>query len=195
MVEFNKWFYPQLDKEGLVFDVRWNGGGSFSQIMLERLRRSVLSFDRTRNGYVMTYPYRLLNGPFVVLLNEFSGSDGDIFPQAVKLEGLAPLIGMRSWGGVVGIFSIRPLVDGGLVTAAEAAWWDPQDGWSLENRGVIPDIEVQNLPQDLARGVDAQLDRGIAEVLRLREENPPAEPDFERVRGRDRRHFSDEMDD
>ena len=193
MVAFNKWFYPQLDKEGLVVDTRWNGGGFVSQMLVERLRRPVLAYDRVRGGAVSSYPYRVLNGPFVVLTNEMAGSDGDIFPQAIQLEGLAPVIGMRSWGGVVGINSIRPLQDGGLVTQPVAAWWDSQKGWGVENHGVDPDIEVQNLPQELVQGVDAQLDRGIAEVLRLHAEDPPVSPDFGPVPPRTRRSYRDEM--
>ncbi len=195
LVEFNTWFYPQLDREGMIVDVRWNGGGAVSQMLLERFRRRVLSFGLARGGAIGTYPDRVLNGPFVVLTNEFAGSDGDIFPQAVQLEELAPVIGARSWGGVVGIRSMRPLVDGGLVTTSEVAWWDPRDGWSLENRGVIPDIEVQNLPQELARGEDAQLDRGIEEVLRLHGQHPPLEPDFGPIRQRTRRAFRGELRD
>lgn len=186
LIEFNTWFYPQLDRQGMVVDVRWNGGGAVSQMILERLRRRVVSFDRARNGGRSTYPYRVLNGPFVVLTNEFAGSDGDIFPAAVQLEGLAPVIGMRSWGGVVGIRNDKRLVDGGFLTQPEFAWWDSKQGWALENRGVIPDIEVQNLPQDLARGVDGQLDRAIQEVLRLHAERPPIEPGFGPARDRSR---------
>jgi tricorn protease len=187
MIEFNTWFYPQLRKEGMIVDMRWNGGGFVSQMILERFRRPVVSFNRARGGSIDTYPNRTLNGPFVVLTNEFAGSDGDIFPAAVQLEGMAPVIGMRSWGGVVGINSIRPLVDGGLLTQPASAWWDMKQGWDLENRGVVPDIEVQNLPQDLARGIDAQLDRGIREVMRLHAEHPPIKPGFgpARPRGRD----------
>jgi tricorn protease len=193
LVEFNTWFYPQLDKEGMVVDVRWNGGGFVSQLLVERLGRDLLAFSLARGGDVSTYPYRVLNGPFVVLTNEFAGSDGDIFPQAVQLAGLAPVIGMRSWGGVDGIRSLRPLVDHGLITNPEVAWWDSKDGFRLENRGVIPDIEVPNLPQELARGEDAQLERGIAEVLRLHREHPPARPDFGDVRPRSRRAFRSEL--
>jgi tricorn protease len=187
MIEFNTWFYPQLDLEGMVVDVRWNGGGFVSQMILERFRRAVLSFNRDRSGGVRSYPYRTLNGPFVVLTNEHAGSDGDIFPAAVQLEGLAPVIGMRSWGGVVGINSIRPMVDGGLLTQPATAWWDPEHGWELENRGVVPDIEVQNLPQQLGRGEDVQLDRAVEEVLKLHAAQPPLEPRFgpARPRGRD----------
>jgi C-terminal processing protease CtpA/Prc len=80
---------------------------------------------------------------------------------------------MRSWGGVVGIRGDKPTVDGGMLTQPEFAWWDPKQGWGLENRGVIPDIEVQNMPQDLAKGIDSQLDRAIAEVMMLHDKNPP----------------------
>lgn len=193
MTRFNTWFYPQLDREGMVVDVRWNGGGSVSQMILERFRRKPISFDRARGGGLATYPYRVLNGPFVVITNEFAGSDGDIFPAAVQLEGLAPVIGMRSWGGVVGIRGDKPLQDGGLLTQPEYAWWDPKQGWSLENRGVVPDIELQNLPQDLARGRDAQLDRAIEEVMRLRDRRPPLKPEFGPAKDRSRKAFESEL--
>lgn len=193
LIEFNTWFYPQLDREGMVVDVRWNGGGAVSQMILERFRRHLVSFDRARGGGISTYPYRVLNGPFVVITNEFAGSDGDIFPMAVQLEGLAPVIGMRSWGGVVGIRADKLLVDGGILTQPEFAWWDPKQGWDLENRGVVPDIELQNLPQDLARGIDAQLDRAIREVLQLHREHPPVPPAFGPVRDRSRKAFREEQ--
>src|SRR5262245_9886096 len=193
LVAFQTWFYPQLEKEGMVVDVRWNGGGFVSQLIVERLRRELISFDRSRGGGVYTYPQRVLNGPFVVVTNEHAGSDGDIFPAAVQLEKLAPVIGMRSWGGVVGIRGDKPTVDGGMLTQPEFAWWDPKQGWGLENRGVIPDIEVQNLPQDLAKGIDTQLDRAIAEVMMLREKEPPIRPKFDAARDRSRKAFEKEL--
>ncbi len=193
LVAFNTWFYPQLDKEGMVIDVRWNGGGAVSQMIIERLRRSILSFDRARGGGVTSYPYRALNGPFVVVTNEFAGSDGDIFPRAVQLAGLAPVIGKRSWGGVVGIRGDKQLVDGGMVTQPEFAWWEPAKGWALENHGVDPDIDVQNLPQDVAKGVDTQLDRAIQEVLSLREKHPPIKPDFGPVNPKSRDAYKKEL--
>jgi len=178
LVEFNRWFYPQLDKEGMIVDCRYNGGGFVSQMILERFRRKVVSFDRSRGGGIYPYPYRTLNGPFVVLTNEQAGSDGDIFPYAVQMEKLAPVIGTRSWGGVVGIRDDKQLVDGGHLTQPEYAWWDPVRGWAIENQGVIPDIEVMNLPQDAAKGIDAQLDRGIKEVMMLHSEHPPIKAAF-----------------
>jgi tricorn protease len=194
MIAFDTWFRPQIDKEGLVVDARWNRGGNVSEIILERLRRHVLTFTRARGGTQFTYPVTALNGPFVVLANEFSGSDGDIFPAAVKLEGLAPVIGQRTWGGVVGCrCADKPMVDGGLLTQPEFAWNDPRGGWTIENHGVDPDIPVQTLPQELAKGVDAQLDRAIAEVMKLRAAHPPVKPNYTAVRPRSRQAFEHEL--
>lgn len=176
--EFDTWFYPQLDKEGMVVDARWNGGGFVSQLIVARLARQAVWFDRARGGGTGTYPYRLLNGPFVCMTNQFAGSDGDIFPAAIQKLKLAPVIGKRSWGGVIGIRGIRPLQDGGALTHPEFAPLDPKHGWSIENYGVDPDIDIENMPQELARGFDAQLDRAIQEVLRLHRDNPPYKPQF-----------------
>ncbi len=192
LIAFDTWFYPQLDKEGMVVDARYNQGGFVSPLIFSRFARHLLWWDRARGGSIWTYPNRVLNGPFVVLTNEHAGSDGDIFPMAIQVARLAPVIGKRSWGGVVGIRGGRPLVDGGVLTQPEFAWWHPQQGWSLENRGVLPDIEVEELPQEAARGIDAQLDRGITEVLRLREEHPPLKPQFAPVPDRSRAAFSGE---
>jgi tricorn protease len=173
--EFETWFYPQLTLEGMVVDVRYNGGGWVSQLILDRLRRRPLHFDINRYGEPDTYPFRVLNGPFVVLVNEEAGSDGDIFPSMVQSEGLAPVIGTRSWGGVIGIRSEKSLVDGTMVTHPEFATWEPERGWILENHGVDPDIVIDNLPHEEAAGTDPQLTRAIEEVLRLHAENPPIE--------------------
>jgi tricorn protease len=190
--EFDTWFYPQLDKEGMVVDARFNGGGFVSQLIVERLMRHVISFDRARGGGISTYPQKVLNGPFVVLTNEYAGSDGDIFPKAIQRSGLAPVIGKRSWGGVIGIRGAWELADGGGVTSPEFAYWWPKEGWAVEGHGVDPDIEVDNLPQELGRGVDAQLDRGIQEVLRLRQEKPPVVPNFGPVPDHSRKAFQKE---
>ena len=194
MVEFATWFYPQLDKQGMVVDNRWNGGGFTSQLFVSRLQRTLVASFRSRHGRVGRWPSATLNGPFVVVTNQFAGSDGDIFPRAVQLLGLAPVIGMRSWGGVVGIRNDKRLVDGGVLTEPEFAWWNPTDGWEVENRGVEPDIEVDNLPQELAAGLDAQLDRGIEEVLRLLEEHPGVPLEFGPAKDRSRRAFLGELE-
>jgi len=178
LAEFDRWFYPQLDKQGMVVDMRWNAGGYVSQLIYARLNRHPVFWGRSRGGDVYSWPANILNGPSVVLVNEFSGSDGDLGPSGIQLDGLAPIIGKRTWGGVVGIRADKQLVDGGLETQPEFAPWDHVRGWGLENRGVDPDIEVENLPHDVARGVDAQLQRAVEEVARLREAEPPARPDF-----------------
>ena len=193
LTEFDTWFYSQLDKEGMVVDARWNQGGFVSQLIIERLRRKPVSFDRSRGGTTYTYPYRLLNGPYVVLTNEFAGSDGDIFPMVMQLDQLAPVIGTRSWGGVVGIRGDKPLVDGGMLTEPEYAWWDPKQGWDLENRGVIPDIVLDNQPVEVAKGIDAQLDRAIAEVMALHAQHPPLKPAFGPVKAKSRAAYRAEL--
>ena len=178
LIAFETWFASQLDKDGLVIDCRWNRGGFVSQLLLERLSRQLVGYDRARGGGLSTYPYHVLNGQFVVLTNEFAGSDGDIFPYSVQQLKLAPVIGERSWGGVVGIRGDKPMVDGGFLTQPEFAHWWPGAGWAVENHGVDPDIEVQNLPQDVAAGRDPQLDRAIAELQKELAEHPPVKPDF-----------------
>ena len=193
LIEFNRWFYPQLDKQGMVVDARWNGGGAVSEMIVERLARRLISFGRSRVGGLSTYPYKVLNGPFVVLTNRFAGSDGDIFPAVIQREKLAPVIGTRTWGGVTGINGARQLVDGGMATEPVGSWWEPQGGWTIENHGVDPDIVVENMPQDVARGVDAQLDRGIDETLKLLAEHPPVVPKFGPVRKKTRSAFEDEL--
>lgn len=189
LIAFDTWFYPQIDKEGLVMDVRWNGGGFVSERILERMRRKVVAAWRARNGSTGTYPAATIDGPFVVLTNEYAGSDGDIFPTVIQLDKLAPVIGMRSWGGVVGIRGDKPLVDGGQPTQPEFAFWDAKNLWGTENRGVIPDIEVQNLPQDVARGTDSQMDRGLAELNKLMTAKPRGKRTFSPTEDRSRKAF------
>ena len=135
-------------------------------------------WDRSRFGRPGTYPSHAPRGPVVVLTNENAGSDGDMFSQATKASGLGPLIGMRTWGGVVGIDLAKDLVDGGLTTQPEYATWFPDVRWGVENHGVEPDIEVDRTPADAIAGRDPQLDRAIEEVLRLLETNPGTPPDF-----------------
>lgn len=176
LVEFIKDFYPQVDSDGLVIDVRYNGGGFVSQMILARLARRVVGYDRPRRGAVETYPQRVHAGHKVVLVNQQAGSDGDIFPAAFQMLGLGPVIGMRTWGGVIGIRGDKRFIDGGLSTQPEYAWWDARRGWDLENRGVEPDIEVDILPQDYVAGRDPQLDRALAELERMRAAEPIARP-------------------
>ena len=164
--EFIKWYYPQLNKEGLIVDVRANGGGNVSRMIIERLRRKVLALGYSRtNDEATTYPDAVFIGPMVSILDENSGSDGDIFPAMFREAGLGPLIGKRSWGGVVGITNRGTLIDGGVVNVPEFGFANKNGEWVIEGYGVDPDIEVDNDPQSVLAGKDPQLDRAIAEVM------------------------------
>ena len=172
--EFVKWYYPQLRKHGLVVDVRGNGGGNVSQMLLRRLMLKPLGFGyRAHSEWTGTYPGVAFAGHMAALISEDSASDGDIFPYYFREAGLGPLIGKKSWGGVVGITNHGPLLDGGTVNVPEFGLGQPDKGWIVEGEGVTPDIEVDNDP---ASTVDAQLDRGIAEVMQRIEEDPPVWP-------------------
>jgi len=161
--EFIKWYYPQLRKQGLIVDVRGNGGGNVSSMILQRLMKRPLAFGyQAHNAWQDTYPSQSFIGPMVSLISETSASDGDIFPYFFREAGLGPLIGKRTWGGVVGITGRGALIDGGTVFVPEFGLGQPGEGWIIEGEGVAPDIEVENDPTSEQ---DAQLDRGIAEVL------------------------------
>ena len=164
--EFIKWYYPQIDKEGLVVDVRANGGGNVSRMLIERLRRKLLGVNYSRTDEIgNTYPDGVFIGPMVALLDQNSASDGDIFPWMFREAGLGPLIGKRSWGGVVGIGGRGPLIDGGQIFVPGSALANNKGEWIIEGYGVDPDIEVENDPRSEIAGKDPQLERGIAEVM------------------------------
>jgi tricorn protease len=175
--EFIKWYYGQIRKEGLVVDVRGNGGGNVSQMLIERLSRKLLSVDYSRNSeYAWTYPQWVFHGHIVCLLNETSASDGDIFPAMFKKAGLGPLIGKRSWGGVVGYSGHGQLLDGGSVAVPEYGFLSAEGQWAIENYGVEPDIVVENDPRLVIEGRDPQLERGIKEVMKKIEAAPKRVP-------------------
>jgi len=164
--EFIKWYYPQIDKEGLVVDVRANGGGNVSRMLIERLRRKLMGVNYARTDDIGSpYPDGVFIGPMVALLDQNSASDGDIFPWMFREAGLGPLIGKRSWGGVVGIGSRGPLIDGGNIFVPGSALANARGEWIIEGYGVDPDIEVDNDPRSEIAGKDPQLERGIAEVM------------------------------
>jgi len=178
IAEFVKWYYPQIRKEGLVVDVRSNGGGNVSQWILERLDTELLGtrFGRVRGDNPLTYPYSVFHGHMVCLINETSASDGDIFPYRFRKAGLGPLIGKRTWGGVVGISGRGPLIDGGVVYVPEMATNDVDGSYVVEGYGVDPDVEVENDPQAVLAGRDPQLERGVEEVMKRIEADPKTLP-------------------
>jgi tricorn protease len=177
--EFHRLYLTEVARDGLVVDVRYNRGGHVSQLLIEKLARRRVGYDVPRWGKPDPYPSYSVAGPMVALTNQWAGSDGDIFSHVFKLMKLGPLIGTRTWGGVIGISPRHALADGSLTTQPEYSFWFVDVGWGVENYGTDPDIEVDVAPQDHAAGRDPQLDRAIAEVLRLLEANPPAVPAFD----------------
>ena len=166
MREFVKWYFGQIRKEGLIVDVRYNGGGFVSPMLLERLARHPLGVDYARNDAdPLPYPPVVFYGHMACLINEQSGSDGDVFPHMFRQLGLGPLIGIRTWGGVVGINDYGPLIDGGHIFVPEAGSVSLAGEWIIEGHGVDPDIVVENDPTSLLAGRDPQLERAVAEVL------------------------------
>ena len=177
--EFHRGYLAEVDREGLVVDVRYNRGGHVSALLLEKLARRRIGYDASRWSEVpVPYPPESVIGPIVALTNEYAGSDGDIFSHGFKLMNLGPLIGKRTWGGVIGIWPRHSLVDGTITTQPEFSFWFYDVGWGVENYGTDPDIEVEIKPQDYARGYDAQLERGIEEIKHMLIESPPQLPEF-----------------
>jgi tricorn protease len=181
--EFHRSFLLEAEREALVVDVRDNGGGFVSQLLLEKLARRRLGWDVLRYGPPFPYPAGSPAGPMVCLTNQDAGSDGDIFSHCWKLLELGPLVGTRTWGGVVGIEIIRRLVDGGITTQPQASFWFGDVGFGVENYGTDPDVVVDKAPQDWAADADPQLDRAVALVLRaLRAHRPLTPADTKRPR-------------
>lgn len=183
--EFARYFYPQLDKEGLIIDDRANGGGNVSPMILERLAREPYRLTMRRGSKrIGTVPDALQVGPKVCLINKYSASDGDLFPWGFRALGLGKLIGTRTWGGIVGISGSLPYMDGTDIRVPFFTSYDPKTGeWIIENHGVDPDIVVDNDPIDEWNGVDRQLDLAIEEVMKeLKDRKPlpevPAPRDF-----------------
>ncbi|WP_372349855.1 PDZ domain-containing protein, partial [Streptomyces sp. KL116D] len=162
----------EVAREGLVVDVRENRGGHTSQLVVEKLARRVVGWDLPRGSRPFSYPMDAPRGPVVAVANEFSGSDGDIVNAAIKALGIGPVVGVRTWGGVIGIDSRYRLVDGTLVTQPKYATWMEGYGWGLENHGVDPDVEVVAAPQDVAAGRDPQLDEAVRLALAALADNP-----------------------
>ncbi|WP_215455382.1 S41 family peptidase [Streptomyces sp. ATCC 21386] len=166
----------EVAREGLVVDVRENRGGHTSQLVVEKLARRIVGWDLPRGMRASSYPDDAPRGPVVAVANEFSGSDGDIVNAAIKALGIGPVVGTRTWGGVVGIDSRYRLVDGTLVTQPKYAFWLEGYGWGVENHGVDPDVEVVQAPQDHAAGRDPQLDEAIRIALEGLESTPAKTP-------------------
>ena len=175
--EFIKWWYPQVRKEALVVDERDNGGGNISEMLIERLARTLHGTNFARNQDVAgTYPRVVQPGPKVALINEDTGSDGDIFADRFRGYGIGALIGKRTWGGAVGITDHGPLLDGGIVYVPEFGTGDAEGRWIIEGHGVDPDIVVEEDPLAVLSGHDPQLERAVAELMRLLPDKPRTLP-------------------
>jgi len=183
LIEFARYWFPQYYKKGFVIDARYNGGGFTADMIIDRLEREVWAVTQPREGKRLRDPERVFHGHFVVLINEDTGSNGEFFAEAIKVKKLGPVIGMRTWGGAIGIEPHQDLMDGGGTTPPQFGLYGLDRQWLIEGRGVEPDVEVQNFPGDVVRGRDAQLDAGIERVVKMVAENPkevpppPAYPD------------------
>jgi tricorn protease len=174
--EFVKYFYPQLNKKALIIDDRGNGGGNVSPMIIERLNRELTLYGMSRNNGINTKPRQMMLGPKVLLMDNYSASDGDLFPYQFKKLGMGTIIGVRSWGGVVGIRGSLPFIDGGDLRRPEFAPFDEKGNWVIEGFGVEPDIVVDNDPAKEYIGEDQQLNKAIEVILeQLKDYKPPME--------------------
>lgn len=175
-VYFKRYFFPQSDRDAIIVDERYNGGGQVADYYIDLLRRPLTCYWNTRYGADLKTPSASIQGPKVMLINEQAGSGGDLLPWMWRKFGLGKLIGKRTWGGLVGTLGFPPLMDGGYVTAPNIAIWTEEGGFIVENVGVPPDIEVEELPVDYLAGRDAQLEKAIAVILEELKKNPPIKP-------------------
>ena len=178
---FKRYFFPQADRQAIIVDERFNGGGQIADYYVELLSRPYQNSWTYRYGGDQEGPLAAIHGPKVLLANEMAGSGGDLFPYLWRQYGLGPIVGKRTWGGLVGVLGFPQFIDGGSVTAPNVGFWD-KNGYRVENEGVAPDIEVDQYPDQMTDGRDPQLERAISEILRMLDEQPPVErsrPEFE----------------
>ncbi|WP_422927749.1 S41 family peptidase [Singulisphaera sp. PoT] len=184
---FNREFFAQTDKEAAVLDERFNGGGMLAEYVIDRLRRPLLNFIATRVGEDITTPLGAIHGPKAMIINQMAGSGGDYMPYAFRQAGVGKLVGKRTWGGLVGIGGYPTLIDGGRVTAPHIAIWFPTGDWEVENRGVAPDIDIEQDPKAVREGHDPQLEKAVEVVLEeLKKSTPlkrnrPAYPNYHKA--------------
>ena len=173
---FSRDLRTEMHREGLIIDVRANGGGHISQLVLEKLAHRVIGWDVIRWHQAESYPLDARRGPLVALANQNAGSDGDIITAAIRLLGLGPVVGTRTWGGVIGFDDFRELVDGTRITIPQLAFSFDRLGWGVENYGVDPDVEVDITPDDWARGRDPQLETAVRLALEALDKEPATSP-------------------
>jgi tricorn protease len=173
---FNRYYFAQSDKQGAVIDERFNAGGQVADYVIEVLNRKLLAWWSPRYGALYRSPAASILGPKVMIVNEMAGSGGDAMPWMFHYTKTGPLIGKRTWGGLIGVSQYPTLMDGGSVTAPNFGFFSPDGKWDVENHGVAPDIEIEQDPKSIAEGHDPQLERAVKEALTLLEKNPPPQP-------------------
>lgn len=169
---FTRYYYAQQDKEGAIIDERYNQGGQVADYIVSELDRKLMGYFAQRDGQPATSPIAGIYGPKVMIINESAGSGGDALPYMFRQRKLGPMIGTRTWGGLVGTLGFPPTIDGGRITAPNLAFYDLSGKWAVENEGVPPDIEVEYTPAEVNKGHDPQLERAVQEAMRLLEQNP-----------------------
>ncbi len=169
---FNRYYYAQLDREGAVLDERFNGGGAAADYIIDNLRKPLMNYFMTREGHAFTTPVGSIFGAKAMITNMYAGSGGDALPWYFRHEKIGPLVGTRTWGGLVGIYDYPRLIDGGAVTAPRVAFYNPQGQWDVENVGVPPDYEVPFDPAAWRQGRDPQLEKAVSLVLEQLKKEP-----------------------
>ena len=169
---FTRYFYAQQDKEGAIIDERYNHGGMVADYIVNELDRKLMGYFALRDGNPSTSPIAGIYGPKVMLINESAGSGGDALPYMFHQRKLGPLVGTRTWGGLVGTLGVPATIDGGGITAPILAFYDLSGKWAVENEGVSPDIDVEYTPSEVIKGHDPQIERAVQEAMRLLEQNP-----------------------
>jgi tricorn protease len=181
---FNRYFFAQIGREGAVIDERFNGGGAAADYVIDYLRRPLQNYWLTREGQDFTTPVGAIFGPKAMIINMFAGSGGDALPWYFRDAKLGPLVGTRTWGGLVGIYDYPNLMDGGSVTAPRVAFYNRTGDWDVENHGVEPDYDVELTPKEWVSGHDPQLEKAVALVMDALKKNPlpvakrPAFPNY-----------------
>jgi len=176
-LNFNRFYYAQVGKQAAVIDERYNHGGQIADYIVDELKRPLRNCIIGREGEKSCSPQEQIYGPKTMVINEMSGSGGDALPWMFKQDGVGPLVGTRTWGGLVGIWNYPPLMDGGFVTAPRGAIYGLHGEWEVENHGIVPDIEVENDPASVAAGHDPQLEKAVQVTLEALKKNPVVIPD------------------
>ena len=169
---FTRYYYAQQDKDGAIIDERYNHGGMVADYIVNELDRKLMGYFAVRDGAVSTSPMAGLYGPKVMLINESAGSGGDALPYYFHMRKIGPLVGTRTWGGLVGTLGTPPTIDGGGITAPALAFYDLSGKWAVENEGIAPDVEVEYTPTEVNKGHDPQLERAVAEAMKLLKQSP-----------------------